>query len=201
MKTIVHGIPLAQPEGCSSSRAAPRFAFVGRLVTSKGVRILLHAAKALKDQGIEFGVDIVGKGPDRESLEALTHELQLDQLVHFFGYIEDGQLSQIVDSAAAVIMPSLAGEVFGLSAAENMSRGKLVIASNIGSLSEVVGDAGMTFPAGDSVALASLMREVVLHPTMVEEFGRKARSRIYRDFSWETMANDHYALYEEIMFT
>jgi glycosyltransferase involved in cell wall biosynthesis len=98
-------------------------------------------------------------------------------------------------------MPSLAGEVFGLSAAENMARGKLVIASDIGSLSEVIGDAGMTFPAGDSKALALLMREVIQRPSIVKEFGQKARSRISRDFDWETMTSRHYRLYENITFS
>jgi glycosyltransferase involved in cell wall biosynthesis len=45
--------------------------------------------------------------------------------------------------AATVVMPSMAGEVFGMVAAENMARGKLIILSDVGSLREVIGDTGL----------------------------------------------------------
>jgi glycosyltransferase involved in cell wall biosynthesis len=202
MKTIVHGIPLtADSESCRPGQLPPNFVYVGRLVTSKGVRVLLNAVKAMMTEGLDFRVSIVGQGADRESLEALSQQLRIEPFVRFYGYVEDSHLKQIIDGASAVIMPSLAGEVFGLSAAENMSRGKLVIASDIGSLSEVIGDAGMTFPVGDSEALALLMREVVLHPNIAEDFGRKAHRRISRVFNLETMTNSHYNLYDDITFS
>lgn len=202
METIVHGIPAPLISGADGPNdPVPTFVFVGRLVTSKGVRVLLNAVKIARSEGLNFRVSIIGKGPDRELLEALAQELCIDHFVRFLGYVAEDQLERIVDGASAVIMPSLAGEVFGLSAAENMARGKLVIASDIGSLSEVIGDAGMTFPAGDSKALALLMREVIQRPSIVKEFGQKARSRISRDFDWETMTSRHYRLYENITFS
>lgn len=201
METIVHGIPATSiSEVDRRPEPVPTFAFVGRLVTSKGVRVLLNAVKTVMTEGLNFRVNIIGEGPDRESLEVLTRELNIDRFVRFFGYVAADRLERIIDGASAVIMPSLAGEVFGLSAAENMSRGKLVIASDIGSLSEVIGDAGMTFPAGDSKALASLMRKVVEHPTIAEELGQKARERIARDFEWTSMISRHCKLYDNITF-
>ena len=55
-------------------------------------------------------------------------------------------------------MPSL-GEIFGLVALENMLRKKVMIVSEIGSLTEVIGDTGLTFPAGDATALAGCFGE------------------------------------------
>ena len=55
-------------------------------------------------------------------------------------------------------MPSLGGEVFGLVAAENRW-GRCVIASDIGALAEVLGDAGMKFPTGDAEGLARCMEK------------------------------------------
>ena len=202
MITIVHGIPATTNSGVyRKPEPVPSFAFVGRLVTSKGVRVLLNAVKTVMTEGLNFRVNIIGEGPDRESLEALAHQLGIDRCVRFLGYLGEDQLNRIIDGSTAVIMPSLAGEVFGLSAAENMLRGKLVIASDIGSLAEVIGDAGMTFPVGDSEALALLMREVVRHPDIIEEFGRKARGRISREFDLETMTNSHHKLYDDITFS
>jgi glycosyltransferase involved in cell wall biosynthesis len=96
-------------------------------------------------------------------------------------------------------MPSLAGEVFGLSAAENMSNGKLVIASDLGSLSEVIGDSGMTFPAGDSVALGHRMEEVIENPDTIRKLGRAAHERIAEGFALENMIRDHYVLYRRLL--
>jgi glycogen synthase len=199
METIVHGLPPADLVQISAASSKPLFAFVGRLVTTKGVRVLLEAAQRLKAKGLDFKVKIVGQGPDRDLLEGFSRQLGLQTYVEFLGYVPPKDLSEVLSKASAVVMPSLAGEVFGLSAAENMSNGKLVIASDLGSLSEVIGDSGMTFPAGDSVALGHRMEEVIANPDTIRRLGRAAHERIAGSFALETMIRDHYVLYRRLM--
>lgn len=199
METIAHGLP---PISISSiTRVAPQvptFAFLGRLVSTKGVRILLDAAQQLKAKGLAFRIKIIGQGPDREMLEKQARDLQIQDCVQFLGYIPVGQLHEILADTTAVIMPSLAGEVFGLAAAENMQRGRTVIVSDIGALAEVVGDAGIKFLPGDAAGLARCMEAVLSNPLRAEELGRRGRERAVKLFQSKSMIDAHAAVYREI---
>ncbi|MFZ0738906.1 MAG: glycosyltransferase family 4 protein [Candidatus Acidiferrales bacterium] len=199
METIVHGIPpleTAAARGVSPS--VPIFAFLGRLVSTKGVRVLLEAAQKLKAKGLAFRVKIIGQGPDRPALEKLARDLQVGDCVQFLGYIPVEQLDRSLADATAIVIPSLAGEVFGLVAAEEMQREKLVIVSDIGALAEVVGDSGLKFPPGDADALARCMESAITDPSLAERLGRQASHRIAQSFTVDRMANEHRRVYEEL---
>jgi glycosyltransferase involved in cell wall biosynthesis len=199
MEVIVHGIPppeIARVRGGSPS--VPTFAFLGRLVSTKGVRVLLNATQQLKAKGLGFQVKIIGEGPDRPALEKLVRELQVEDCVRFLGYVPREQLERDLADVTAVVMPSLAGEVFGLVAAEEMQRGRLVIVSDIGALAEVVGDSGLKFPPGDANALARCMETAMTDPSLAERLGQKASHRIAQSFAVDRMANEHLRVYEEL---
>ena len=176
----------------------PTFAFLGRLVSTKGVRVLLNAAQQLKAKGLAFRVKIIGQGPDRPALEKLVRDLQVEDCVRFLGYVPIEQLDRDLADVTAVVMPSLAGEVFGLVAAEEMQRGRLVIVSDIGALAEVVGDSGLKFPPGDADALARCMETAMTDPSLAERLGQKASHRIAQSFAVDRMANEHLRVYEEL---
>src|ERR1019366_6407541 len=96
-------------------------------------------------------------------------------------------------------MPSLAGEVFGLVAAENMARGKLLIASDTGALAEVIGDAGLTFAAGDVDGLTRCMKQVLQDATLARHLGSKARTRAMQEFNQQRMLGRHSDIYSEVV--
>jgi glycosyltransferase involved in cell wall biosynthesis len=87
----------------------------------------------------------------------------------------------------------------GLAAIEQMMRGRLVIASDIGGLGELVDGCGLLFPAGNIEALAQCMRTVLDHPEIVEFTGNAARRRALDLFSKTRMVKEHYELYRELM--
>jgi glycosyltransferase involved in cell wall biosynthesis len=58
-----------------------------------------------------------------------------------------------------------------------MMRGRLVIASDIGGLGEVVGDAGLKFPAGGASRLADQMKKVIQSAEEVATLGKLAQDR------------------------
>ena len=199
MKTIVHGLPPAAAITADvSTPAIPTFAFLGRLVSTKGTRVLLEAARQLKAKGAVFLVRIIGQGPDRNSLEKMVRDLQIEDCVQFRGYIPAEELEENLANVTAIVMPSIAGEVFGLAAAENMQRDRLMIVSNIGALAEVVGDAGMKFAPGDAAGLASCMETAITNPSMVNELRLKASRRIARSFPVDQMIREHLQTYKEL---
>ena len=188
-----------------SSRPLPRansvvstFAFIGRLVTSKGVRVLLEATRILRQRGFHFRVRIIGDGPDRAELEGLVRDFWLEDTFLFLGYISSDNLEENLKDTCAIVMPSLAGEVFGLVAAENMQRGRLVIASDIGALCEVLGAAGLTFITGDATSLANCMQRVLESPSLAEKLGEKARKHILENFRESAMIHSHLKIYKDV---
>lgn len=199
MKTIVHGMPpLDSVPESPVTPTIPVFVFLGRLVSTKGVRILIEAASFLKAKNYEFEVRVIGDGPQRQELEKLARDFGVERELQFLGYVSDEQCHVTLQDITAVVMPSLGGEVFGLVAAENMQRGRLVIASNLGALSEVLGDSGMTFVTGDAVDLARCMEKLIANPHFADEIRVRASGRIAALFTQEKMVAAHEQIYREI---
>jgi glycosyltransferase involved in cell wall biosynthesis len=197
MVTIHHGLPAGKSTVASAVEDTPSIVFLGRLVTTKGVHILLQAVRQLLD--CDFRLNIIGDGPERARLEADVRSLGLDGRVCFRGYMPADEVDLAVAAARAVVMPSLGGEVFGLVALENMLRGKVLIVSEIGALTEVVGEAGLTFPTGDAQALACCLRKVLQSARFSEETGAEAVRRARSLFTPERMATDHLELYLRLL--
>lgn len=101
----------------------------------------------------------------------------------------------------AVIVPSVWEEAAGFSAIEQMVGGRLVIASAIGGLAEVVGDDGLLFPPGDADSLASVMRKVLTEPSLAETIGARGRFRALKLFEGQRMIRDHARLYLQLVAT
>lgn len=200
---IYYGIPdamqIESPAYSHGFSSPPCFAYVGRLVSEKGLEALVTAAAMLKADGLDFRLKLIGDGPERGHLERRAAEQSLDGHIIFTGFVTGKELRRAVDGVAAMIMPSRWEETAGLSAIEHMMRGGLVICSDIGGLGEVVDGAGLKFAVDDVSALAALMRQVVENPQMVAEFGKKARKRASRLFMQDRMVREYVELYRGAM--
>jgi len=193
---IPHGLeatdvaPRAEPRG-----VPPILAFQGRLVTTKGVRLLFEAARILRQQGQAFELLIIGDGPERGSLENFAREAQLDAQVRFAGRLYGAQLHAALAESSVIVVPSLGGEVFGLVVAENMLRGLPVVASDLGAFVEVLDDAGFTFRNGDAAALAAALTRLLDDPPLAVRLGQRARERALDFCSRERMLESHASVY------
>jgi glycosyltransferase involved in cell wall biosynthesis len=179
----------------SGTSEAVCFSYVGRLVSEKGLPLLVQAANMLRNQGYSFNLKLIGDGPERETLQAEVTRLGLQKEVTFTGFLIGDELNEALSEAGAVVMPSIWEETAGLAAIEQMFRARLVIASDIGGLGEVVGGAGLKFPAGDVGALTSCMRQVLDRPDIVSEIGQRARLRALNCFGLERMLDEHIDIY------
>jgi glycosyltransferase involved in cell wall biosynthesis len=199
-EVIYYGVPMSTP---SASEPRPRdlpltFAYVGRLVSEKGLPVLLEAARALRDQGCLFRLRVIGDGPERSRLEQRSAALGLRELVEFTGFLRGAALEDALRDVQAVVMPSIWEETAGLAAIEHMMRGRLVIASAIGGLAEVVGEAGFLFETGDPRGLAACMRRVLDDPSVAWAVGMQARQRAEQLFRVDRMVEDHDNLYRRV---
>jgi glycosyltransferase involved in cell wall biosynthesis len=98
-----------------------------------------------------------------------------------------------------VVMPSVCEETAGLSAIEQMMRGRLVIASKIGGLAEVIDGEGLAFPPANAQALADCMRKVMQDPCIVDSVGQRARVRARLLFLRERMIEEHARAYRDVL--
>jgi glycosyltransferase involved in cell wall biosynthesis len=201
-RTVYYGIDEAHcgTTGSPLPRAGGfQLAYVGRLVVEKGPAVLLDAVKILNDRGVRTTVSYIGDGPERDQLENLVRSLGVGELVTFTGDLRGSALERTVAGMDLVVMPSLCEETAGLSAIEQMMRGKVVIVSDIGGLSEVVGDAGLKFAPGDALALSVCVQRAMDSPALVASLGSAARARAMQLFRRDCMIQGHVSLYRETL--
>jgi glycosyltransferase involved in cell wall biosynthesis len=198
---IYHGIeePAAARAARSESQKKIRFAYVGRLVHEKGLPVLVEAASLLVKEGQPLELEVIGDGPESSALQSPVIRRDLRDHVRITGFLTGAAFADAVGKIDAVVMPSIWEETAGLAAMEQMMRGKLVIASAIGGLGEVVGDAGLKFEAGDARGLADAMRAVLQDPSLVDSLGQKARERAENLFRRERMIEEHAQVYRRLL--
>src|SRR5262249_13134764 len=92
--------------------------FVGRVVSDKGVDLLLRALKRLQNENLFPALTIVGSGPEEQSLRKLTSELALDRQVTFAGQKSGTALAEILNRHRIMVVPSRWPEPFGVVALE-----------------------------------------------------------------------------------
>ncbi len=201
-RTVYYGVPDLRGEAISPltvSSAPLSFGFVGRLVEEKGLTVLLDAASRIRKRGFDFRLKFIGDGPERARLEDLVLQNGLRSEVIFMGSLNGEAFRRATADVAAVIVPSIMEETAGLAAIEQMMRGRLVIASDIGGLGEVVGETGLKFSAGNAEQLASCMERVLQEPGIVNEIGTRARQRTLKLFGEARMVEEHLDLYREVL--
>jgi alpha-1,3-rhamnosyl/mannosyltransferase len=103
--------------------------------------------------------------------------------VEFVGYRTGGALAELYRGAIAYVDPSLY-EGFGLQALEALACGTPAIVSNVTSLPEVVGEAGVLLDPRDIDGFAAAMRRLASDEALRADLGRKAVARASK-FTWE----------------
>jgi glycosyltransferase involved in cell wall biosynthesis len=202
-RVIYHGIDdpgsvSTVPPDANTHPSRSCFAYVGRFVSEKGIPVLLDAAKLLHDEGLAFDLLLIGDGPDRDRLQAQILRNGLASFARITGFLQAEPLNNLLEEVHAVVVPSLSEETAGLAAIEQMMRGRVVIASSIGGLVEVVADAGLLFPPRDVAALAACMRSVIENPELIVHLGSRARTRALDLFTANRMLDQHARLYHDL---
>src|SRR6266566_3377655 len=107
---ILHGIEtMARDSESPHSSVPPRIIFQGRLVTTKGLPVLLEAASILRSENRAFELLVIGDGPERIAIEELTKKRQLSSCVHFVGRIAGADIDSAFRRSSIVVVPSLGG--------------------------------------------------------------------------------------------
>jgi glycosyltransferase involved in cell wall biosynthesis len=189
----IHVCPLGAPRWLTLGREPnlPRDAYVlflGTLESRKNVGCLLDAYERLLGRGFRVPrLVLAGRAtPDAGPWLARIRRAPLSGYVEHRGYVPASAREALYAGARLLVIPSL-DEGFGLPALEAMSAGVPVIASNRGSLPEVVGDAGVLVDAADADALAAAIARAIEDDAHAREHAARGLVRATQ-FSWARTA-------------
>ena len=167
-------------------------------VPLKGVSHLLHAVARLRVER-DLELQLVAKLEPNGPTEKLIAELGISDIVHSSSALSDSELADLLASAEVACIPSLY-EGFSLPAVEAMASGTPIVASRAGALPEVVGADGecarLVEPA-DVAELTSVLGELLDSPMELRRLGDNGRRRAVEVFSWESVAAQTVAVYEQ----
>jgi len=134
-----------------------KFGFMGRIIPTKGIRVLIDAFK-----GIDATLNIYGQiGKEKRFL-------QFDN-IHFKGGYDNHSIQSVLASISVLIVPSLWYENSPLVIQEAFLAGIPVITSNIGGMKELVNDGvnGYLFEVGNAQSLQNLVLKITANPIML----------------------------------
>lgn len=199
LRAVPNGVARTSDEELAKLRAAPRpvkgpyAVFVGRLERTKGLDLLVEAARDLRGP-LKFV--LLGTGPELESLRAQAHAFKVDDRFAFEGYVSEEQKRQFVAQAEFFVYPATF-EPSGLALLEALDLGCPVLSTSVGGIPEVVGEAARLLPPGDADGLGRAMNELVEDAGLCKSLAREARARSER-FAWPKVAKQMDAALGEV---
>jgi glycosyltransferase involved in cell wall biosynthesis len=159
--------------------AACVFLFAGKLQRKKRPQDFIHACAKAHARGDSVHALVVGDGDLRGEVEALACHLGLP--VTLTGFLNQSEIPRAYAVADVLVLPSDAGETWGLVVNEAMASGLPAIVSDaVGCAPDLIihGETGFVFPMGDVAALADAVRRMCASPSARESMGRRARTHV-----------------------
>ncbi len=181
------------------SESTPLILAVGALHARKGFDLLLTAYARLRaETGAQLR--IAGEGPERDALERLAREHQLDPDALLLGARDD--VPDLLAAADVFAMPSRR-EGLGIAALEAMGHGCALVASGVGGLGEAVVDGvtGLLVPPDDAGALADALERLLADADLRARLGSAGPARIDAHFRPERMVAAYEELYARVLRT
>lgn len=197
MHTVHHGINHEQfyPMPEVARKTNRLIACASADVPLKGLIYLIRAYASLLKDRPDLELMVIGRlreGQTDKELKALG----IKDKVKFVSGVSDDELTRLYAQATIAISPSVY-EGFGFPAGEAMSCGMPVIATDGGSLPEVVGDAGVIVPHSNPPALAKAIADLLDDPERQHRLAAASRERILKHFKWERAAREVVAIYRQ----
>lgn len=131
-----------------------------------------------------------------EDILKTPKELGIEDKVKFLGFVPKEDLAELLSGALAYIQPSL-WEGFGIPVLEAMAVGTPVIVSNVSSLPEVVGKAGILIDPYSTDQMEQAIRTIVADKKLRLKYAKEGIERS-REFSWDKMAREVLKVFERI---
>jgi glycosyltransferase involved in cell wall biosynthesis len=176
-----------------------RLLLVGRLLPEKGVR---DAVRVLADvrTGCPARLVMVGTGPEAGPAQVLAASLGVADDVQVHPWASAAELAGHYGWAHVLLVPSRAtrtwAEQFGRVVVEAQAAGAVPVAYGSGALPEVIGDAGVLAPDGDTAAMAHAVLGLHANPRDWLRLRDRALAAA-PGRTWDVVAQGQLALYQQ----
>jgi glycosyltransferase involved in cell wall biosynthesis len=188
------------PELLAFAGGEPLVGFMTRMVTRKGVDVLLDALVLLRDRGTLPRVALVGNGDRYDDVAARVARDGLSERVDVRPFAPP--VWPRLAAFDVFVLPTL-WDVFPIAVLEAMAAGVPVIASDVHGLPESVDDGvtGLLLPAGDAAALADAIERLVDDAELRARMGAAGRDAYERRFQPSVMVEAIEAVYRDVVST
>ncbi|MEJ7626501.1 MAG: glycosyltransferase family 4 protein [Ferruginibacter sp.] len=201
MQYIHHGVNIKGQEnsGVLQDRlvSGKQLIIVGRLEEFKGHQYLINAMPLVLEKFPDCKLNIIGNGSQKEFLQQLSVDLNIDKNIHFMGYIND-PYSYVMNSDI-IILPSLF-EPFGLVYIEAFALSTPVVAFDTPAGNEIMEDkkTALLVKPGDTQQLAEKIIFLLDNPDVAKAMAERAYSEYQDNFTTTRMVKDTVAYYKKI---
>jgi len=171
----------------------PRLLFLGRLVPEKGVDWLLRALAHLP---ASIGLDVAGDGHARPALEAQARALGLSDRVTFHGWVAPNDVPAHLETARAVVVPSVWHEPAGLVSLEAAAHGRPAVVSTVGGIPEyATTDYALHVAPQDDRGLADALTRICTDASLAASLGRAGHALAQSSLHRSLFLHQHQQLY------
>ncbi len=166
--------------------------YCGRLVAGKGLVDLLHALHLLKEDtnGTHLVLAVLGKGPLFNEISDLAHKYNIPVL--FQSPVPHSDVYRFLHGLDIFVLPSRITQAWiehdAHVVVEAMACGLPVVGSDSGPIPEILGNAGLVFPAGDIENLLSCLKQLLKNPELRIRMGSQGRERVLDHYSHKKVA-------------
>jgi glycosyltransferase involved in cell wall biosynthesis len=161
----------------------------------KGLDSFVRAAATIREQRPHTRFAIFGDGTSRSSLESLARSLGLGDALAFPGHVP---IADALESLGVYVLCSWL-ENCPMSLLEAMAAGRPALATRVGGVPEIAGDAVPLVPPGDPAAISREVLALLSSPERAEDAGRRGRERVLARFTAERNATEMLELYERLL--
>ena len=186
-----------------SSPVSNSIIYVAVIKESKNLKIVIQALAMLKKKNIIFDLHVIGgfktKRYEKE-IHSLIHDNGLTAQIKFYGWLTGEQILGIYDKCGIFILPSR-NETLPVSIGEAMAQGKVVIASNVGAVSEMIKDeiSGLLFESNNVEQLTTVIKLLDNNPNLVESISANAMKEAHEKFHPDLIASQTLDFYFQVL--
>lgn len=193
IRKLYNGIDLAQFDPATDyvpqSQRAPLILGIGRLVEKKGFADLIRACAQLRDRGVAFQCEIIGKGPQDAALRTLIAELALGNQVRLVGPKSQDDVIAAYRRAAVFALPCVVGadgNRDGLPTVllEAMAMRVPAVSTDVTGVPEIINPdvTGLLTPQNNAATLAAALARLLADAALRERMGDAARDAVAQKF-------------------
>lgn len=196
---ISNGVDIRRFEPLAPSHRQNVILYVGSLIERKGVNFLIDAMRDVFDVLPDYRLLIVGEGPLYPTLKHKTQSLNIASRVVFLGFQSQDQVRALMQQSKLLVLPSTE-EAQGVVLLEALACGTPIVASRVGGIPEVVTpEVGILVPCADTGALTDAILAALSNSERWLSMSHEARLRAEKMYSWEKVASQVLAVYEETL--